>query len=75
VAMVVSGPPSSIERLFATIDHLDDATGQRLWNLVNELTTDEMTRALEALANLPPSATRRLIGLADQPVLRKLLGL
>ncbi len=75
VAMVVAGPPSSIERLFATLDRLDDAATERLWRLVGELSTDEMTRALEALANLPPSATRRLIGLADQPVLRKLLGL
>ncbi len=75
VAMVVAGPPSSIERLFTTLDRLDDATTARLWNLISELTADEMTRALEALANLPPSATRRLIGLADQPVLRKLLGL
>ena len=25
VAMVVAGPPSSISRLFATLDHLDDA--------------------------------------------------
>jgi DNA-binding transcriptional regulator GbsR (MarR family) len=75
VAMVVTGPPSSIERLFATLDRLDDATTEKLWRLVGELNTDEMGRALEALANLPPSATKRLIGLADQPVLRKLLGM
>jgi DNA-binding transcriptional regulator GbsR (MarR family) len=75
VAMVVAGPASSIERLFGTLDQLDDATTARLWSLVSELSAEEMTRALEALANLPPSAARRLIGLSDQPVLRKLLGL
>ena len=33
---------------------------------------DDMVRALEALATLSPAAARRLIGLADQPVLQKL---
>ena len=74
VGMVVAGPASSIERLFATLDCIDDATTERLWALVGELTPDELAGALEALASLPVPATRRLIGLADQPVLRKLLG-
>ena len=75
VAMVVAGPPSSIERLFATIGRLDDPTASRLWSLVGELSADEMTHALETLAALPAGAARRLIGLADTPVLRKLLGM
>ena len=74
VGMVVAGPASSIERLFATLDRIDDATTERLWALVGELSPEELAGALEALASLPTPATRRLIALADQPVLRKLLG-
>lgn len=74
VGMVVAGPAASIERLFATLDRIDDATTERLWGLVGELTPEELAGALEALASLPLPATRRLIALADQPILRKLLG-
>jgi hypothetical protein len=34
-----------------------------------------MVRALESLAKLPPAAARRLIALADQPVLQRLIGI
>lgn len=74
VGIVVAGPPAAIERLFATLDRLDDATTERLWSLVGELSPEELAGALEALATLPTGATRRLIGLADQPALRRLLG-
>lgn len=74
VGMVVEGEAPAIERLFATIALLDDTTAQRLWGLVGELTPQELASALEALASLPVSGTRRLIALADQPVLRRLLG-
>ncbi|HET9879976.1 MAG TPA: hypothetical protein VFQ81_11835 [Candidatus Limnocylindria bacterium] len=74
VGIVVEGDAASIERLFATIALLDDTTTARLWALVGELTPEELASALEALASLPVSGTRRLIALADQPVLRRLLG-
>ena len=54
---------------------IDPVTVDRLWELVGELGPDDLVRALEALASLPPSAARRLVSLADQPVLRKLVGL
>ncbi|HET7685858.1 MAG TPA: hypothetical protein VFM19_05620 [Candidatus Limnocylindria bacterium] len=75
VGIFVAGQPAAIERLFAGIDQLDDATTARLWSLIGELSSDELASALEALAKLPAPATRRLIGLADQPVLKKLLGI
>jgi DNA-binding transcriptional regulator GbsR (MarR family) len=75
VGIFVAGQPAAIERLFAGIDHLDEATTERLWNLIGELSAEELASALGALAKLPPPATRRLIGLADQPVLKRLLGL
>ncbi len=75
VGTFVAGQPAAIERLFAGIDRLDERTTHRLWTLVGDLSADELARALEALAKLPPAATRRLIALADQPVLKRLLGL
>ena len=56
------------------LGRLDTATVDRLWKLVDELGADDLHRALEALAKLPPAAARRLVGLADQPVLQKLIG-
>jgi DNA-binding transcriptional regulator GbsR (MarR family) len=75
VATFVRGEPAAIARVFETLDRLDRRTVDRLWSLVNALEPAEMTAALTALAKLPPAATRRLIALADQPALRRLLGL
>ncbi len=75
VGIFVAGQPAAIERLFAGIDHLDGDTTDRLWSLIAALSPDELASALQALAKLPPDATRRLIGLADQPVLKRLLGI
>ena len=75
VEMFVKGDARAIERLFATLDRLEPETVDRLWALVGELGADDLVRALDALSRLPPSAARRLIGLADQPVLQKLIGL
>ena len=75
VEMFVKGDARAIERVFATIDRLEPETVDRLWALVGELEPDDLLRALDALSRLPPSAARRLIGLADQPVLQKLIGI
>jgi DNA-binding transcriptional regulator GbsR (MarR family) len=75
VEIFVRGDARSIERVFAALSRVDDATIERLWSLVSDLEPDEMVRAAESLATLSPAAARRLISLADQPVLRKLVGL
>ncbi len=75
VELFVRGDARAIEGLFATLERLQPDTVDRLWTLLGELGTDDLGRALEALAKLPPEATRRLIGLADQPVLQKLVGI
>ena len=75
VALFVRGDARAIEDVFATLDGLEPETVDRLWTLVAELGTEDLGRALEALAGLPPSAARRLIGLADQPVLQRLIGI
>jgi DNA-binding transcriptional regulator GbsR (MarR family) len=74
VEVFVSGDARAIEGLFAALDRLEPETVDRLWRLLGELGPDDMARALDALGKLPPAATRRLIGLADQPVLQKLIG-
>ncbi|HET9416654.1 MAG TPA: hypothetical protein VFP30_03855 [Candidatus Limnocylindria bacterium] len=74
VEVFVTGDARSIEGLFAALDRLEPAAVERLWSLLGQLGPDDMARALDALSKLPPAATRRLIALADQPVLQKLIG-
>lgn len=74
VEFFVRGDARAIERTFAVLDQLEPETVDRLWKLVRELEPDDLVRAADALSRLPPSAARRLIGLADQPVLQKLIG-
>ena len=75
VELFVRGDARAIERVFGALGEIDDEAADRLWRLVSELKPDEMVRAVEALSTLTPSAARRLVALADQPVLRKLVGL
>ena len=75
VEVFVRGDARAIEGLFAALDRLEPETVDRLWALLGELGPQDMAQALGALAKLPPSATRRLVALADQPVLQKLLGI
>ena len=75
VELLVRGEPRAMEHVFAVMGEMDDPTADRLWAMVAELEPGEMASALGALASMPPSAVRRLIGLAEQPALRKLLGL
>lgn len=74
VATFVRGDARSIEGVFAALDRLEPETVDRLWSLVGDLGPDDLVRALESLAKLPPPAARRLIALADQPVLQRLIG-
>lgn len=75
VEVFVRGDTRAIEGLFEALDRLDTPTVERLWALLGELGSDDMARALSALARLPAPAARRLVALADQPVLQKLIGL
>lgn len=75
VEVFVHGDARAIEGLFAALDRLDGESVERLWALLGDLGADDMAAALTALAKLPPGAARRLVALADQPVLQKLIGL
>ena len=74
VEVFVRGEARAIEGLFGALDRLEPGSIDRLWRLLGELGPDEMARALDALSKLPPHAARRLVALADQPVLQKLIG-
>jgi DNA-binding transcriptional regulator GbsR (MarR family) len=74
VETFVRGDARAIERLFAALAGLDPATADRLWALVGQLEPKEIGRALDALSHLSPGAARRLVALADQPVLQRLIG-
>lgn len=74
VELFVRGDARAIEDVFATLDRLDDDTVARLWRLVDELGSEDLERAIVSLSRLPAPAAHRLIGLADQPVLQKLIG-
>lgn len=75
VEVFVRGDARAIEGLFTALGELDEPTIARLWSLLAELGPDEVGRALTALAGLPPASARRLLALADQPVLQKLIGI
>lgn len=75
VEVFVRGDARAIEGLFAALDRLEPEAADRLWRMLGELGPDDMARALEALSKLPAPAARRLIALADQPVLQRLIGL
>ncbi len=75
VEVFVRGDPAAIEHLFLALDSLDAAAVERVWSLIGELSAAELANALTALAKLPPAGVRRLVALADQPVLLRLLGL
>jgi len=75
VEFFVRGDARAIERVFGALDRLEPDTVDRLWGLVGQLGPDDLVRALESLSRLPAPAARRLIALADQPVLQKLIGM
>jgi hypothetical protein len=75
VEIFVRGDARAIEGLFAALDRLDPQTADRLWTMLRELGPEDMARALEALSKLPAPAARRLVALADQPVLQRLIGI
>jgi len=75
VEIFVRGDARAIEGLFDALDRLEPETADRLWQMLGELGAEDMARALDALSKLPAPAARRLVALADQPVLQRLIGL
>ena len=74
VEIFVRGDARAIEGVFTALALLDDATVDRLWASSESSARRTPCRRSKSLATLSPAAARRLISLADQPVLRKLVG-
>lgn len=74
VAAFVDAEPAVTAHLFSTLGMLDDATVARLFRLAGELSAEELARALKTASRLSPAAARRLLTLAGQPQLARLLG-
>jgi DNA-binding transcriptional regulator GbsR (MarR family) len=74
VGLIVEADPKITAKLFTLLGALDDATIQRLIDLADALSSDELAEALHALVRLSPRAVRRLIALAGTPGLTRLIG-
>jgi len=74
VGAIAQADTRGVEHLFAVIVALDGETMTRLWALAADLAPNDLSRSLDALSRLSPSAIRRLLSLAEQPALGKLLG-
>ncbi len=74
VGILVDASPTATQRLLALLDELDDASLRRLMTLLETVEPHDLARATDALASLPPSAARRLVGLAGTPGIGRILG-
>ncbi len=74
VGAIARADTRGVEHLFAVIAALDAETITRLWDLAAELAPDDLSRSLEAISRLSPAVIRRLLSVAEQPALGKLLG-
>ncbi len=74
VGIFVDASPTATQRLFALLDELDDASLRRLLAILETVDPNDLARATDALASLPPSAARRLVGMAGTPGLARLIG-
>jgi DNA-binding transcriptional regulator GbsR (MarR family) len=74
VGLIVEADPKITAKLFTLLGDLDDASIQRLIDLADALSSDELAEALRALVRLSPRAVRRLIALAGTPGLTRLIG-
>jgi DNA-binding transcriptional regulator GbsR (MarR family) len=74
IGTVVRTDEAALARLFAVLGRLDERTLDRLIGRLAAMPEDELAAAARTLAGLPAGTLRRLIGLAGQPGLARLLG-
>ncbi len=74
VDIVVRLDSADIGRLFDLLDRVPDTQVEALLRTLSAMAADDVVAATDLLAGLSPSALRRLIGLARQPGVTKLLG-
>lgn len=74
IATVVATDSAALARLFAVLGRLDEATMQRLIDKLAGLPEEELAAAARSASRLPDGTLRRLLRLAGQPALARLLG-
>jgi hypothetical protein len=73
VGAVVRSDPAAIAPLFGVLGRLDDRTLDRLLAAVLGVPQEDLVKAAKTIAGMRPSLLRRLIGLAGQPGLVRIL--
>jgi DNA-binding transcriptional regulator GbsR (MarR family) len=71
---VVRADTTALATLFAVLDRLTDRQLDTLLDGLATLDEEALTKAAATLAELSPTALRRLVGMAGQPGIGKLLG-
>lgn len=74
VDIVVRLDSADIGRLFDLLDRIPDRQVESLLHTVASMPSDDVVTAADLLAGLSPTALRRLVGLARQPGVAKVLG-
>lgn len=70
---VVRSDSAAVAHLFEVMDRLDDATLDRLVAALVPVPADELARAAASVASMRPQLFRRLVRLASQPGIARLL--
>ncbi|HEX2222126.1 MAG TPA: MarR family transcriptional regulator [Candidatus Limnocylindria bacterium] len=70
----ITARPQATASLFAVVGRLDEGTLNRLFALLDRVPPDDAAEALRTLSRLSPDAAQRLVRLAGQPMLARLLG-
>ncbi len=73
VGAVVGSDATTIAHLFGVLSRLDDATVQRLLASLAAVPADELALAARRVASMRPQVLRRLLRLAGQPGVARLL--
>ena len=75
VAVVVRMESGDIARLFDVMDRVPDDQLDTLLTTLARMPADDLVRSASMLSGMTPTALHRLIGLASQPSMSKLVGL
>lgn len=73
VGAVVRSDPTTIAHLFGALSRLDEATVERLLASLTAVPEDELAVAARRVASMRPTILRRLLRLAGQPGVARLL--
>lgn len=74
IGTIVGTDAAALARLFAVLGRLEERNVERLIERLSSVPEDELAAAARTLAGLPQGTLRRLIKIAGQPGLARLLG-